>query len=287
MNLQAGVEKTMANVMKDINKSTQEVDPRIEKLRLNIGKTVIYPINEINVSENIRTNLDTKSDDFKRLVESIKQDGIIQNLVVEFREHANTFEIVCVAGHRRLEAAKEAGLEKVQCLIQKYTEPEQRTRISLAENLIRESLHPLDIAEGFSELTNMGWYEEKIAQYYERDVKTIKRYLNIARWRDDIKELVFKHKDIFNYSIIMKKYAMRMVISDEQQNELKNEFIKLIDGNNVQVKEKPVDHIVDELKQKLSLKVELKEKDNKGKLSISFNNNEEKAKILNIFGLTL
>jgi ParB family transcriptional regulator, chromosome partitioning protein len=288
MNIQAGVNKTMVGVLNEINKATQ-IDPRLSILRENVEKIVLLPIKDIKHSENIRTEIDVNSDDFKKLVESIKLDGVIQNLVVELRDFGNSYELMCVAGHRRLEAAKQAGIEKVNCLIQKYSEPSQRTRIALAENMIRESLHPLDVAEGFNELIKMGWTEDRIAEHYERDIKTIKRYLNISNWRDDIKELVFKHKDIFTYSVIMKKYALRAIVYSEQQETLKNEFDKLIEAISKQTETKPVivDSIAEELKKKLSLKVELKERDSKGKLSISFNNEEEKNKILNLLGLSI
>ena len=288
MSIQAGVEKTMKSVLNQINKAT-EIDPRKEGILKNINKTITFPIAEIITNENIRTSFDKNSEDFKKLVESIKQDGVLQSIIVEYRDKGNLFDLVCVAGHRRLEAAKEAGLEKISCLIQSFNEPSQRTRIALAENLIREGMHPLDIADGFRELIDLGWNEEKISQHYERDEKTIKRYLNISLWRDDIKELVFNHKEIFNYSLVMKKYALKKVITKEQQDELKTEFLNLIENKDkIKVKEDSFNEtIINELREKISLKVDLKENDNKGKLSISFNNIEEKEKLFKLFGLTL
>ncbi len=287
MNLQASVNKTMSNVLNEIKKVNEEIDPRKEGLLKNLNKIILYPINEIIVSENIRNHLDKNSEDFIKLVESVKQNGILQSIIVEYREKGASFELVCVAGHRRLEAAKEVGLEKISCLIQLYKEDSERTRIALAENLIREGLHVLDIAQGFQDLINVGWYEDKIAQYYERDIKTIRRYLNIAKWPDDIKELVYANKDVFNYTTIMKKYATRLIITQEQQDELRKEILKQINGETKQKENNTNEHIIKELKEKISLKVELKENDSKGKLSISFNNEEEKNKLLKIFGLTL
>jgi ParB family transcriptional regulator, chromosome partitioning protein len=287
MSIQSGVEKTMKSVLNQINKAT-EIDPRKEGILKNINKTITFPIAEIITNENIRSNFDKNSEDFQKLVESIKQDGVLQSIIVEYRDRGNLFDLVCVAGHRRLEAAKEAGLEKISCLIQEFKETDKRTRIALAENLIREGMHPLDIADAFQDLIDLGWSKEKISQHYERDNVTIRRYLNISLWRDDIKQLVFKHKEIFNYSLIMKKYALKKVISNEQQDELKTEFLKLIENKDkIEVKKNPSnDIIINELREKISLKVEIKEKDDKGKLSIAFNNAEEKAKILNIFGVT-
>jgi ParB family chromosome partitioning protein len=283
--IQAGVEKTMKGILSDIKK-TIEIDPRKESVLKNINKTISFPIDEIVTNENIRSNFDKDSEDFKKLVESIKQDGVLQSIIVEFRDKGSTFELVCVAGHRRLEAAKEAGLTKISCLVQEFKETDQRTRIALTENLIREGMHPLDIADAFQKLINLGWYEEKIAQHYERDIKTIKRYLNIAKWRNDIKELVFKHKEIFNYSLIMKKYALKKVILNEDQDKLKEEFLSLINGTiKAEKKENTQDHIYENLRNKLQLKFKYKEKENKGNLSISFENEIEKNRLFKLLNL--
>lgn len=284
MSIQSGVEKTMGDVYAEIKKATT-IDPNKADILRNINKPIFYPVSKIKDDENIRHEIDTNSDDFKKLLESIKQDGILQSIIVEYRDKGSTFELVCVAGHRRLAAAKILGLERIQCLMQEYKEPSQRTRIALAENLIREGMHPLDIANSFKGLIDLGWNEGRIAEHYERDIKTIKRYLNIANWRGDIQDLVLEHKNIFNYSLVMKKYALKAIVSEEQQNELKNEFLSLINNSQKETKEKPSNSIAEELKQRLSLKIDITEKNNKGRLSISFNNEQEKAKILSIFGL--
>lgn len=287
-NAQIEKENKMKVIFDGIKKPT-EIDQIKQKMINNLNKIVLIPINEIISNENIRSNFDKESEDFKKLVESIKQNGVLQSIIVEFRDKGSNFELVCVAGHRRLEAAKEAGLEKISSLLQEYKETDKRTSIALTENLIREGMHPLDIADAFQDLIDLGWSKEKISEHYERDDVTIRRYLNISLWRDDIKQLVFKHKEIFNYSLIMKKYALKKVISNEQQDALKNEFLKLIENKDkIKVKENSLNEtIINELKEKISLKIDLKENDNKGKLSISFNNLEEKEKLLKIFGITL
>lgn len=278
------------NKIKDIFieiKKPNEIDPIKEKILNQINKVVSFPINQILANENIRKNFDKNSDDFLKLVESIKLDGVLQSIVVEFRDKGSNFELVCIAGHRRLEAAKEAGLTKIQCLLQQETKDvDKKTRIALAENLIREGMHPLDIADAFQNLKDHGWYEEKIAQYYERDLKTIKRYLNIAKWRDDIKELVYNNKEIFNYTLIMKKYALKKITSDDDQSKLKEEFLQLINGKNKEEKKEiKQDQIFEDLKNKLQLKFDYKENNNKGKLSISFNNEDEKNKLFKLLNL--
>ena len=61
--------------------------------------------------------------------------------------------MICVAGHRRILAAKAAkNIAKVPCLLQAYANSGDSVGVALAENLNREDLHCLDVAGGYREL---------------------------------------------------------------------------------------------------------------------------------------
>ena len=67
------------------------------------------------------------------LTESIKENGIIQPLIVT-KTSSSEYELV--AGERRLEAAKQAGLEKVPVVIRSVSKKEQ-LQLALIENIQR------------------------------------------------------------------------------------------------------------------------------------------------------
>jgi len=79
------------------------------------------------------------------LSESIKQYGIIQPIVV--KKEGRQFKIV--AGERRYRAAKLAGLKELKVILFKGEEDYQ---VSLIENLQREDLNPIEVAEAYTEL---------------------------------------------------------------------------------------------------------------------------------------
>lgn len=85
------------------------------------------------------------------LAASIKNQGVVQPLIV--RPKANTspqmYEIV--AGERRWRAAKMAGLTDVPVVITNYSDAEAMT-VALVENLQRENLNPLEEAEALQSL---------------------------------------------------------------------------------------------------------------------------------------
>lgn len=101
--------------------------------------------------------------DLDGLVASIRAVGIQEPLLVEWATPADPYMLL--AGHRRLAAAKLAGLVEVPCLVrQGASTPALRMEIALIENLQREGLAPLDEADGYLQLTKLGLSQRQIAE---------------------------------------------------------------------------------------------------------------------------
>ena len=99
-------------------------------------------------------------DALMELVESIRQHGIIQPLVV--REVGGRHELI--AGERRWRAAQEAGLTEVPVITRAATDLEV-LELSLIENLQRADLNPIEEADAYARLANeFGMRQEEIAQ---------------------------------------------------------------------------------------------------------------------------
>jgi ParB family chromosome partitioning protein len=100
------------------------------------------------------------ADALGELVESIRQHGIIQPLVV--RNVGGRHELI--AGERRWRAAHEAGLTQVPIITRVATDLEV-LELSLIENLQRADLNPIEEAQAYSRLANeFGMRQEDIAQ---------------------------------------------------------------------------------------------------------------------------
>lgn len=98
-------------------------------------QALLLPINLIKTAENVRASLPNIDD----LVESVKAVGILQALLVAKTERG----LELVAGRRRLEAAKVAGLREVPVRVTNAS-PEQIQVLRLVENIQREDLSPRD-----------------------------------------------------------------------------------------------------------------------------------------------
>lgn len=82
--------------------------------------------------------------ELKNLAESIRENGILQPLIVR---PAGSGKYVLVAGERRLRAAAMIGLKKLPCIVRKI-DPLTADIYTLAENLRQEKLSPFEEAEG-------------------------------------------------------------------------------------------------------------------------------------------
>jgi ParB family chromosome partitioning protein len=97
--------------------------------------------------------------DLAELSASIKENGIFQNLTVVPAEEGMYTVII---GHRRLAAAKKAGLTEVPCIIAEMDYKKQIGTM-LLENMQRSDLTALEQAQGFQMMLDLGETQAAIA----------------------------------------------------------------------------------------------------------------------------
>jgi len=103
---------------------------------------------------------DFGADALSELVESIRQHGIIQPLIVRTIDGRHEL----IAGERRWRAAQEAGLGEVPVIIRSASDRDV-LELSLIENLQRADLNPIEEAQGYARLAGeFGMRQEEIAQ---------------------------------------------------------------------------------------------------------------------------
>lgn len=108
--------------------------------------------------------------DLTELADSIKQNGVLQNLTVVPRIATSELAgepcqqgYTVIIGHRRLAAAKLAGLSELPCVIMEMTEKEQ-IQTMLVENMQRSDLTVYEEAQGFQMMLDLGETVETIAE---------------------------------------------------------------------------------------------------------------------------
>jgi ParB family chromosome partitioning protein len=226
------------------------------------------------------------------LTESIKENGIIQPLIVT-KTSSSEYELV--AGERRLEAAKQAGLEKVPVVIRSVSKKEQ-LQLALIENIQREDLNPVEEAIAYNTLVeDFGLTHSQISEIVGKDRATVTNSLRLLKLPEEVKQMLVSGE--------LNSGLARAVLSVKQ--ELQKSFAEYIVKYNLTVrqaeekaknfspnkKDEPEkvktntrnQELEKELNNLFHLKVKVQENNGKGKITLVYKSPEE----LNAFRIIL
>ena len=131
------------------------------------------------------------NDTLDELASSIKQYGVIQPIIVK-QVDADNYQIV--AGERRWRASRIAGLETIPALIQ-ADKKQENIAISLIENIQREALNPIELAEAFNRLNkNHNLSHEAIATMIGKSRTSITNSLRLLNLSKEVRDLLINEK---------------------------------------------------------------------------------------------
>lgn len=194
--------------------------------------------------QNPRKNLG----DLSELAESIKKNGILQNLTVV---RADEDKYTVIIGHRRCAAAKLAGLTELPCVVADMDEAKQ-IETMLCENVQRSELTYVEQAEGFQLLLDMGFSVPDVAEKTGFSYSTVRRRTSLISMGLDRDKLVKSQ----SRNISLEDYAKLQNIEDEKE---RNELLDVLGTNNFnnkyamaidrQKKKKELDEIEDVIKE--------------------------------------
>jgi ParB family chromosome partitioning protein len=119
------------------------------------------------------------------LAESIRANGVLQNLTVVPYVSPRDGETIkglytVIIGHRRLAAAKQAGLDELPCVIVEMSEKDQLSTM-LTENMQRVDLTVYEQAQGFQMMLDLGDSLEEIAGKSGFSKTTVRKRLEMAK----------------------------------------------------------------------------------------------------------
>lgn len=138
-------------------------------------------------SPNNPRHIDPEDPTLVELAESMKSLGLLQPLVVRDADpsipshETSAVKYEVLAGHRRLAAAKLAGLAELPCRIIEDCDNRTALEITVVENLQRQDLKPLEEAHGVAALLDGGWDVADIAAHLGKSERWV--YLR-AKLRD-------------------------------------------------------------------------------------------------------
>jgi ParB family chromosome partitioning protein len=139
-------------------------------------------------ADNPRQRFDEQK--LNELAESIKNQGLVQPLVVRQRTAQEGGGFWLIAGERRWRAAQRAGLKAVQVVVKDVQEKEAY-ELTLVENLQREDLNPIEEAEAYQRLSSeFGYTQEQLALRVGKDRATVANALRLLKLPQKVRNLV-------------------------------------------------------------------------------------------------
>lgn len=222
------------------------------------------------------------------LASSIKEHGVFQPIIV--KKSIKGYDII--AGERRFRASKMAGLEKIPAIIRNFTD-EQMMEIALLENLQREDLSAIEEANAYKAMLNqLNLTQEDLAKRVGKSRSHITNIIGLLRLPASVQQMVSDNRITMGHARALSKLE-----SDDDIIRIAN---KIVDDNlivrdveniasdiskKVKVNRKSVTneykYVEDLLRDKFDTKIKVKDK----KIEISFDNDSDLNRILEILDI--
>ena len=230
-------------------------------------------------------------DKLQELADSLKENGIIQPIIVTKRDDS-LYELI--AGERRLEASKLAGFREVPVIVRSVT-PKEQLQFAIIENVQREDLNAIEIAKAYQQLNeDFHLTHAQISEIVGKDRATISNFIRLLKLNDRIQNMILS-----NY---LSSGHARAILQVEE--DLQEEFAELIVKNRHSVRKAEAeakkiklrgtvsahrtvtikrDQLLDyenRLAKKYKTKVTIKENKRNGKITLYFDGEDELNRII-------
>lgn len=228
---------------------------------------------------------DFPEEKIKELAQSIKENGLIQPIIVR-QSPVIGYEIL--AGERRYRASILAGLSEVPVIIKNLSDQDMMLH-SIIENLQREDLNPVEEAKSYQSLIDKGFTHAEIAEKMGKSRPYITNLVRLLSLPDDILT------EVENGRLSQAHARLLIQLSNQEQKKLLGRIqsedlsVRQVERLLQEKKKKTLkekDHFIKEeeesLKKILGLDVDIKlQKKDAGKITISFHNQEEYQRFIN------
>ncbi|HQM79148.1 MAG TPA: ParB/RepB/Spo0J family partition protein [Candidatus Syntrophosphaera sp.] len=241
------------------------------------------PVDQIK-SNPLQPRLVIDDESIVELAESIKANGIIQPIIVN-KTARSEYELI--AGERRLRAAKLAGLDSVPVVIRSVDKKEQ-LQLAIVENIQRKDLDPIEEANAYQTLVeDFSLTHQEIAQMVGKDRPTISNCIRLLKLPLEIQAMVSEGKlssgharAILSiepeYQVLFAQHIIQYHLTVRQAEEKAKTFIQQLEKPKPQENNPEILKTLEkDLHKILGLKVKVKERGGKGKITLEYSSPEE------------
>ena len=230
----------------------------------------------------------------EELVHSIREKGVIQPIIVTAAENGESY--VVLAGERRWRAACRAGLTEIPVVIREAT-PAEALELALIENIQRRDLNCIEEAMAYKRLQEeFELTQEDIAQRVGKKRSTVANLLRIIQLPMGVQKRVLDGELSMGHARALAgvddpeiQERLASQIAAKQLSVRKAEELAACAQNPQPVELPPTDPETESLtariRTRLGLRVTVRQKSGKGKISIGFDSPEELQGLLNLLGI--
>ena len=232
-------------------------------------------------------------EEINELSESIKENGLIQPIIVRKRGN-DTYEII--AGERRWRASKQAGLKEVPVIFKEMSD-KATLLTALIENIQRADLNAIEEGRAYKQLIDeYNMTQEDVSRKVGKDRSTVTNCLRLLKLPDNIQTDIGTGRISVGHAKLLcsldndqhrNKVAQQIVEKDlsvrDTESLINRIKAPLKKSNNINKKEDLFNSIEDNLRQKFHTKVNIKGSYEKGSFVIEYFNKEDFERILGLF----
>ncbi|HEU5335038.1 MAG TPA: ParB/RepB/Spo0J family partition protein [Terriglobales bacterium] len=232
-----------------------------------------------------QTRLHLDEPAMEELVASIRTTGVVQPIVVR-PIGGGRFQLI--AGQRRWEASRRAGKTAIPAVVREVSD-QQAMELTIIENLQRQDLNPMEQARAFDRLgREFALTQEQMAQRTGIDRATVSNYIRLLKLPAPVQSLVEQGKLTFGHAKVLlsldslemiNKLAERVVENGLSVRALEELVFGLEHPEEKEKKERSVDPNVreaqSELERCLGVRVQIKDRNGKGKIVIEYKTLED------------
>lgn len=231
------------------------------------------------------------TEELQELTDSVREHGVLQPLIVTPGDASGRY--VLIAGERRLQAARLAGLSVVPVIIHEATD-QQRLELAIIENVQRSDLSALEEAEAYRQLAeDFDLSHEAIAARVGKSRVTITNTLRLLKLPDSVKNALIEGRVAEGHARALlalptpeaQTAALRTVISQELNVRQTEELVRKFSGEKPISKprlaaEPEIAALEERLRASLGTKVNLRAGRKGGTMTIHYYSNEELEALL-------
>lgn len=225
----------------------------------------------------------------EELADSIRQNGVLQPILV--RKKGSVYEIV--AGERRYQASKLAGIKEMPVVIREIDDAEV-FQLALIENLQRADLSPLEEARGYRQLLDSkNLTQEALAKILSKSRSAIANTLRLIDLPDEVQQMIEQGlltaghaRAVLSVPSEEGRVALAQKVVKEALTVRQTERLAPLFSGEVEEKKPRVPapqtfkRAARQLRQMLETNVKVKQVRGKNKIEIEFKDEEELARIL-------